>query len=172
MIALITGGNGCGKSFYAERLAVSLAGSPLYYIATMRACDDDARARVARHRAQRAGKGFTTIECPLTLDDIAISPGGVALLECLPTLLADEMFHGGDPARILPGLKRLAAECAHLIVVANDVFSDGLAYDEYTRDYMARLAALNAAAAEMADLVVEVVYSIPVAVKGVLPCGL
>ena len=37
-------------------------------------------------------------------------------------------------------------------------------------EYMGRLAEINRQAAEMADCAVEVVYSVPVALKGELPC--
>lgn len=55
-------------------------------------------------------------------------------------------------------------------MVTNDVFSDGGCYDESTQAYLRALAAINCSAAALADCVVEVVYSIPVALKGALPC--
>ena len=63
MICLVTGGAGCGKSTWAEKLVDSLPRENRYYIATMQVYDEESRQRVARHRAQRADKGFTTIEC-------------------------------------------------------------------------------------------------------------
>jgi adenosylcobinamide kinase/adenosylcobinamide-phosphate guanylyltransferase len=58
--------------------------------------------------------------------------------------------------------------CGNLVVVTNDVFSDGLAYDPETADYMRKLAFVNRAVAGRADLVVEVVFSIPMALKGAI----
>ena len=55
-------------------------------------------------------------------------------------------------------------------MVTNDVFSDGVAYEASTQEYLQKLAQINAAAADMADSVVEVVYSIPLCVKGEIPC--
>jgi adenosylcobinamide kinase/adenosylcobinamide-phosphate guanylyltransferase len=55
-------------------------------------------------------------------------------------------------------------------MVTNDVFSDGIDYEESTQEYLRQLAKINLQAAELADSVVEVVYSIPVCVKGELPC--
>ena len=171
MIALVTGGAGCGKSYYAERLVRRLGtGRQLLYIATMDAYDDESRARVARHQARRAGFGFTTLECLKGLDALGVPPGSAAILECVPTLLSNEMFSpGGDPASIPRGVSRLAEICGDLVVVTNDVFSDGCTYDPATENYKRRLADIHRAVARMADRVVEVVYSIPVAVKGDLP---
>ena len=84
--------------------------------------------------------------------------------------MANEMFDGGDVSRIVPALNILAKKCRHLIMVTNDVFADGIEYAESTQEYIRQLAQINNAAAQMADCVVEVVYSIPVCVKGELPC--
>lgn len=170
MIALITGGSGCGKSTWAEKLVTTLPAEKLVYIATMQVYDEESVRRVARHRAQRADKGFQTIECEKDLASADIEEGSVVLLEDLVNLMANEMFDGGNVNRIIPALQGLAKKCRHLIMVTNDVFSDGIEYAESTQEYLRNLAAINNAAAQMADCVVEVVYSIPVAWKGELPC--
>ena len=166
MIALVTGGSGCGKSTWAEKFIQTMTGRK-YYIATMQVVDEECRARVDRHQKQRAGLGFETLEMATDIGSAKIEPGCVALVECLPTLMANEMF-GGDPGRVLPGLMRLMDTCAHLVVVTNDVFSDGLSYDPETNAYMRKLAEVNRAVAARADLVVEVVFSIPLVLKGAL----
>jgi adenosylcobinamide kinase/adenosylcobinamide-phosphate guanylyltransferase len=166
MIALVTGGSGCGKSTWAEKYIQKLGGRK-FYIATMQVVDEECRARVARHQTQREGLGFETIELATDIGNASVEPGSTALVECLPTLMANEMF-GGDPERVLPGLTRLMDICGHLVVVTNDVFSDGLTYDPETTAYMRKLASVNRAVAERADLVVEVVFSIPVALKGAI----
>ena len=170
MIVLVTGGSGCGKSTWAEKLVDTLPRENRIYIATMQVYDDESVQRVARHRAQRADKGFTTIECETDLASAEVPAGSIVLLEDLVNLMANEMFSGGDVARIIPALQSLAGKCRHLVMVTNDVFSDGVTYAESTQDYLRQLAAINAKAAELADCVVEVVYSIPVCLKGALPC--
>ena len=92
------------------------------------------------------------------------------LLEDLVNLTANEMFDGGNVSRIIPALKNLSRRCGHLVMVTNDLFSDGAVYSDSVQDYLRKLAEINRQAAEMADCVVEVVYSIPVALKGDLPC--
>ena len=67
MRALFIGGGKSGKSTAAQRLAASLAGGgPLYYWATMTPHDGEDEARIQRHRDDRAGMGFTTVERALT----------------------------------------------------------------------------------------------------------
>ena len=95
MLILVTGGSGSGKSEYAENTAVRLAkeeGLPLYYIAAMKPYGEEGRRRVERHRRLRAGKGFETWERYMDLKGLALPKRGVALLECLSNLTANEMF--------------------------------------------------------------------------------
>ncbi|MBQ7886165.1 MAG: bifunctional adenosylcobinamide kinase/adenosylcobinamide-phosphate guanylyltransferase [Clostridia bacterium] len=170
MIILLTGGSGCGKSTYAERIVAAMPKEKRVYVATMRVYDEESVRRVERHRAQRADKGFITIECEKDLSSAWMEDGCVVLLEDLVNLVANEMFDGGDTARIIPALDDLAARCCHLVMVTNDVFSDGEAYSESTQEYLRVLAKVNAHAAKLADCVAEIVYSIPVLLKGELPC--
>ena len=70
MLTLVLGGAASGKSEYAETLVLR-CGLPRYYLATMQVWDAECAARVEKHRKMRAAKQFTTIECPLYLDDCA-----------------------------------------------------------------------------------------------------
>ena len=163
MTVLVTGGSGSGKSAFAEELLAALAADGRVYIATMEVFDEESRRRVTRHWAQRADKGFVTVECPRNLMGADIPAGAAALL-------AGEMFGGGDVGRVVPGLAHLARRCAHLVVVTGDVFSDGVTYDPATQTYLRTLGEAARAFAAMADAVVEVVCSLPVVLKGALPC--
>lgn len=65
-IHLVTGGARSGKSKYAQTLAESFAG-PHGYVATCPVLDEEMAERIARHRQDRAGKGWQTIEEQLDL---------------------------------------------------------------------------------------------------------
>lgn len=64
----------------------------------------------------------------------------------------------------------LANHVKELIIVTNEVFSDGNKYDYMTEEYVRLLGCINRKLAENADTVVEVVCGIPVVGKGELPC--
>ena len=62
MIVFITGGAKNGKSSYAQDLAVKLAqGGRHYYLATMVPCDEEDRARIRHHLADREGALVCTV---------------------------------------------------------------------------------------------------------------
>jgi adenosylcobinamide kinase/adenosylcobinamide-phosphate guanylyltransferase len=170
MLMLFTGGASCGKSRLAEEAALVLGGRRIY-LATMLYVDAECCRRIARHRASRAGSGFETIERPLDLAGADIPAGSTLLLECLPNLAANELFDprgAGEGAAhaIWAGIERLLSRCAHLIVVSNEVFSDGINYDQGTLRYLALLSSLNCGIAARADRVVEAVCGIAVVHKG------
>ena len=170
MFAMIIGGSASGKSALAERWAASLP-LPRIYLAAMQVLDEESRARVLRHRAMRAGKGFETIETPTALWNTDLPAGATVLLEDLSNLLANEMFspEGGGSEAALHGVQSLLARCDNLILVTNEVFSGGANYEGETEDYLAELAWLNRTLAAEAGAVVEAVCGLPNVLKGALP---
>ena len=194
MITLVTGGSGSGKSAYAESLLYSCEGIR-YYIATMQIYDAEGEKKVERHRKLRAGKGFLTIESPMTVGKIqfvcAGEPGQAqyrqeaerkgqcssekksALLECMSNLTANEMFtkdgmKSEDEVveKIVSEIQTLSQKLDNLVIVTNNVFEDGVIYDAGTMEYLRALGRINAALARLADRVAEVVVGIPVELKG------
>lgn len=179
MLTLVTGGSGSGKSEYAETLAVEAhEKSPegkLYYIATMYPYDEECIRRIERHRNMRSQKGFDTIECYTHLGQVQVNREDVVLLECMSNLLANEMYR--EEGQIKPGretddvnvilspLFALADRAAHVVVVSNEVFSDGMEYEEETKRYVGLLGEINRKIGKKADKVTEVVCGIPVLVK-------
>lgn len=168
MLILVSGGSGSGKSEFAESLVVSSGLSERVYLATMQVWDEESVRRVERHRQMRAGKGFATLECPTGLDRLEVPAHSAALLEDLSNLSANEYFSAdrdGAFDRVLTGIQRAAARAELLVVVTNELFSDGVRYDPETAAYLELLAGLNRAIAAQADQVYEVVCGIPVAWK-------
>lgn len=170
MLTLVSGGSASGKSEYAEGLVLSMGPAQRLYIATMEIWDEESRRRVARHRAMRKNKGFDTLECPRDLAGQPPVPDCVALLECMSNLCANECFGSlgfdGAAERILTGVERWAGAARELVVVTNELFGDGIAYDPGTAQYLNVLAQVNRAVAARADRVVEVVCGLPVIWKG------
>ena len=63
-------------------------------------------------------------------------------------------------------LLELTGRAGELVVVTNEVFSDGMRYDPEPELYRELLGTLNAGLAAEARAVVEVVFTIPVIQKG------
>jgi adenosylcobinamide kinase/adenosylcobinamide-phosphate guanylyltransferase len=170
MRTLVIGGAACGKSEYAEMLATRLS-LPRFYIATMMPFDEEDLQRVEKHRAMRAEKGFFTLERYTGLNGLIIPERGTVLLECIGNLTANELF-AEDGAKdgafdaVLSGIAHLEQQCSELVVVTNDVFSDGYQYTEETFQYIETLGAVNRALAERFDKVIELVCGIPLFLKG------
>ena len=170
MLTLVIGGAGSGKSAFAEELGCRLPGNRVY-LAAMLPRDPESRERVAKHHAQRAGKGFETLERGLDLENAALPKGANVLLEDLSNLLANELYEpsGGGADAVRRGLAHLIAACGNLTVVTNEVFSGGADYGEESLRYMRDLAELNRELAARADLVTEIVCGLPNVLKGELP---
>ena len=195
MLHIVYGGSASGKSSYAESFAMSLQGEGrLLYIATMypykwntTEIDPETMQRIERHRAMRADKGFDTVECYRHVEHIVAKRQDVLLLECMSNLLANEMYLEPDSnagsgmsktmspvsKKIVQALIDLSTRVQDVVIVTNDVFSDGgsLTYDESTREYVKNLAEINCALARVAETVTEVVCGIPVIVKKNHPMG-
>ena len=142
-IQLILGPNGSGKSIYAENLAVQYNEHPLIYIATMIPHTDENFSRIEKHKLQRAGKGFHTIEEPWNIDELCLSTDSVVLLEDASNLLANGIFqHQQNMTTCFEKIKALASHCQKLIIVSISGYSPG-DYDSETNDYINQLNDLN-----------------------------
>lgn len=172
MLILVTGGAASGKSEHAEKLLCARAHSRLY-LATMQPFGKSAQARIARHRVLREGKGFDTLERTLDLRSLKIDRhyDGI-LLEDLGNLLANEIFSPDGAAEncvefILEGIKNLKLYCKTLVIVSNEIFSDGGDYPPETQNYIQKLAELHSEIAREADAVYESVCGILLPIKEV-----
>jgi len=180
MLYLITGGSGSGKSEYAENIAASKHQSEfqdgnLYYVAAMYPYDEECRERIRKHQFMRRDKGFQTIECFTHLERVQADTRDVVLIECMSNLLANEMYRKEGQIKgrgkegeqqlkmaILDEICRLKKQAGCLIIVTNEIFSDGVNYDDETIQYQRFLGKINISLTQMAEKVKEVVYGIPV----------
>ncbi len=184
MTILILGGSASGKSAIAEDMLSRLAGNgKKAYIATMRVYDDEGKERVKRHRAMRADKGFFTVEAPEGIsqaqgDEIY---GADCLLECVSNLAANIVFSDDfdesyifrmneaerrdwkkkKAERILNEIRFIKEQAENLVIVSNNVFEGGKAYEGLTLDYIDILGEVNVRLATESDEVYEAVASIP-----------
>lgn len=174
MTTLVTGGSKCGKSHFAEKI-LDCCNEKKIYIATMQPFGKDAFEAIERHRVMREGKNFITIEKYTDIHELSLDTDCAVLLECMGNLCANEMFYGDvvkcPTEKIVEGIKKLANSVNELVIVTNQVGSDGIDYDEGTAEYIRILGDINRYIAEFADNVVECVYGIPILLKGELPCS-
>lgn len=180
MFILVTGGAASGKSEYAEKRLLELQESrdscepqgenALVYVATMHMDQHpETIARVKRHQALRLGKGFQTIEQEVGLGGIILEAKTSVLVECMTNLLANEMYLAKRTEvvlGILEDVRKLCEQVSNIVIVTGEIGCDGMEYDEFSMEYIRNLALINEGLAAMADEVVEVVYSIPVIIKG------
>ena len=91
----------------------------------------------------------------------------VLLLVCMSNLVLNEFYdqENGAEERILQGIKHLQKQCGDLIIVTNEIFSDGVTYEPESERYIELLGRINRELGQMADSVTEVVYGIPLAVS-------
>ncbi len=173
MTVLITGKPDSGKSALAEEVASGTGDDKRYYIATMRVIDEDARLRVIKHRKQREGKGFVTIEeehgIDGVLERISDPKSSTVLLECVSNLVGNLMYDfperldnaapddvGFEPfAKDIAGaIERLASAVSNMIIVTAE-YDDDEKFDEETRTYIKLLDAVNEKLPAFADKVYD-----------------
>ena len=125
-LVLIGGGARSGKSSFALARAQAL-GTRRLFIATAERSDDEMRDRIERHRADRAGAGFETLEEPRALPEaLAADPAhDVVLVDCL-TIWISNLLVGGATAdavreRIEAVVAALARRRSHVVIVSNEV---------------------------------------------------
>ncbi|MDO4502879.1 MAG: bifunctional adenosylcobinamide kinase/adenosylcobinamide-phosphate guanylyltransferase [Coriobacteriia bacterium] len=184
MRVLVFGGSASGKSQFAEDVTLSFSG-PRVYLATMQPFGEEGLRCIERHRALRAGKGFVTLErsrglasCDYAaaLGESAAPDRSTVLLECLGTLLANEMYDddgvyepGPGPAdRVIAGARALAQTFGNVVVVAVDAGCDVGDFSDQTLAYLRELGRIQAVLASEFDVVVEVAHGVPSVIKGAL----
>ena len=175
MKIFISGGCKNGKSFYAQRLAKhQLNEFGLYYIATMAPVDLEDEERILRHKNERLGFGFTTIEQPLDIEKILnmANPKASFLLDSLTALLGNEMFLADGKVNkyaykeIWLSISKILEQICNIVIVSDYIYSDAFIYEPLTQMYRKHLAYLDALTAKYCDVVLEVAYNQIIIHKG------
>lgn len=182
---LVTGGSASGKSAFAEGLAMKHDSGKKLYIATMKPSDEECQQRIEKHRLLRKDKNFETVECfDLSLREAYDEKysNHVGLFECMSNYLSNVMFHKENyfdydkyietgwtekernqfVDAMVNELILLDQKLDTLIVVTNEVFSDGKKYDQVTTEYLHILADCNRKLAQYSKEVYEVVCGIEI----------
>ncbi|HEY0960234.1 MAG TPA: bifunctional adenosylcobinamide kinase/adenosylcobinamide-phosphate guanylyltransferase [Novosphingobium sp.] len=119
----VLGGARSGKSRYAQQRAEAL-GRKRLYIATAQAFDDEMRARITRHRADR-DKNWETVEVQIDLASIITdrsAPDTVMLIDCLTLWTTNLILADHDiRAATLALTNAIARADGPVILVANEV---------------------------------------------------
>ena len=170
----IIGGVRSGKSRYAQGLA---SGQQVVVIATALAADDEMRARIERHRADRPAQ-WRVIEVPPTVSGLAdaIQADAAAqaclLVDCLTVWLSQLICPppgvaavGADRATVLT-LQALRTAPGRIIVVSNEIGLGVVPMDAATRRVVDALGRLHQDLAAMARRVTWMVAGLPVHIKG------
>ncbi|WP_150285871.1 bifunctional adenosylcobinamide kinase/adenosylcobinamide-phosphate guanylyltransferase [Rhabdaerophilum calidifontis] len=166
---LVLGGARSGKSRHAEALARE-TGRERLYIATAEPFDDEMRARIARHRADRTRDGWTTLEIPRALPEALVResrPERVLLVDCLTLWLSNVLLAGADPEQEGAMLvAALAAARGAVILVSNEVGLGLVPETPLGRRFRDAQGRLNQQVAAIAARVHFVAAGLPLVLKG------
>ena len=158
----LSGGAKNGKSSLAQRIVCAQPG-PRYYLATMIPHDDEDLLRIRRHIDDRAGLGFSTVECGTDILSALgrMDPGGAVLLDSVTALLSNEMFRADGtldadaPERLERELLAFSRQMRCCVFVSDYIYADGGQYDAWTEAYRRGLARLNRALAAACENAAE-----------------
>ena len=173
MKIFISGGCKNGKSYFAQKIAKIQNKKKLYYVATMNPSDSEDLQRIQKHRQERDGWGFETIEQPKNISNALLSLDSESsiLLDSLTALLANEMFSKNEikldaASKICNEIKLVCSKINNIVFVSDYIYSDAFLYDALTEDYRKSLSQIDRTAAKCCDVVIEVVYGNIVFHKG------
>jgi adenosylcobinamide kinase/adenosylcobinamide-phosphate guanylyltransferase len=163
-LTLILGGARSGKTRYAEGLIKALP-APWIYVATAEIWDEEMRARIERHKADRSEKGWLTIEAPLDLS-AALHTDHPVLVDCLTLWVTNLMLGEHDIEAATDRLESaLARRTAPTFLVANEVGLGIVPDNKMARDFRDHAGRLHQRLAQKADRVLLMVAGLPLTVK-------
>ncbi len=175
-LILVTGGSRSGKSAFAQQLAEQGDARRLF-IATCPNIDQETDSRIARHRREREGRGWQTMEEPLRLaerlDDI---PAGTSvLIDCLTLWVSNLLYEAEQQGKSVSeermtelALQLAAAARRHqgqVVLVTNEVGLGIVPENAAARQFRDLAGRCNQIIAAAADEVTLVCCGIPLRLK-------
>ena len=163
---LITGGARSGKSSFAEKRTLSY-GTPVLYIATAQAFDEEMENRIQLHQ-QRRGDEWRTISEPLAIANIltSLDRQGACLVDCLTLWLSNLIFAEEDISKATSLLiEAIAARRDPVILVTNEIGGGIVPENALARRFRDEAGRLNQIVAEAVDEVYTCISGIPLKLK-------
>lgn len=163
-IVVLTGGVRSGKSRHALDLAATHR--PKTFVATATPSDDEMRARIASHRAQR-DESWITIEEPLHLaPPLRDHREGAVVIDCMTLWLANAFDAGIDlKAALAETLLAARNRTGTTIFVTNEVGWGIVPEYESGRRFRDAAGNMNQQLARAADEVLLIVAGLPLRMK-------
>ncbi|MFK0330192.1 bifunctional adenosylcobinamide kinase/adenosylcobinamide-phosphate guanylyltransferase [Rhizobium sp. NPDC090275] len=165
---LVLGGARSGKSRFAEQLVID-SGLERHYIATGRAWDEEMRARIDQHKADR-GDLWTTHEEPLDLvGQLAAidGEGRAVLVDCLTLWVTNLMMDERDMAAEFAALAACLPKAkARLVIVSNEVGLGIVPENRMAREFRDHAGRLHQMIAAVAADVYFIAAGLPLKMKG------
>lgn len=179
---LILGGQKSGKSRRAEHLAAAWlaqdAGRGALLLATAQAHDAEMRARIERHRADRAARlpALRCVEEPLALAEAIArhsAPHMLLVVDCLTLWLTNRLMPLGPPAsgaELAPAqddlLAALQTAAGPVVLVSNEIGLGVIPLSPEVRGFVDAMGALNQRVAAICDRVCFMAAGLPMMLKG------
>lgn len=175
-LIFVSGGSRSGKSRYAETRATAISG-PRTYIATCPIIDDEMEQRIAKHRQERSGQGWTTVEEAVELIQALrdCHESSVVLVDCLTLWINNLLYHAETRQETVSeeevvDLCHKLAEVSRqgertVIFVTNELGMGLVPADKTSRLYRDLVGRCNQTLAALADEVVFVVSGHPLILK-------
>lgn len=169
---LILGGTRSGKSAYAEKIAKALSqqkNTPLIYIATATAVDDEMQQRIQRRQQGRQTKDWLLLEESLDLANSVdgLTQQSVVLIDCLTVWLnnclyqSDDTWHQQKQAFISQ-----IQQCQHdILLVSNEVGQGIVPMGKASRRFVDEIGWLHQTLAQHCDRVTLLIAGLPQTLK-------
>ena len=179
---LVLGGQKSGKSRRAEQLAAAWLAQDVRHgallLATAQAHDAEMRARIERHRADRAARipALGCVEEPLALAQAVArhsTPHTLLVVDCLTLWLTNRMMPLGPPATSAEIgaaqdelLAALQAAAGPVVLVSNEIGLGVIPLGPEVRGFVDAMGSLNQRVAAVCERVCFMAAGLPMLLKG------